>query len=473
MWGSGTGNIERRRLWDRMRGVVNVSGGTASDAPGCSRMPSNNGRLNPYVDTNNKRSPWSWTRHVVNTATRLGTTGRDPHCTSRAVNGTSSSFQSSAPFQAFAPNERQQSTKQWTHTSRAVHNMTLTLTDSQVSNALAGAGAGAVAATIVCPLDVLKTRLQVSTLKTAGDAYVSTFSSLQKIVKVEGLVGLYRGLTPTIVALLPNWAVYFTAYETLKRMTAPDPVIIDTNSTTIPPPCESELSKSLRHMTSAAGAGAATVFVTNPLWVVKTRLQVQHSEALRGSMPNRLKYNGTLDALRRVVMEEGIRGVYSGLAPSLVGIAHVVIQFPVYERLKLEIARYPDGLFSSRGEGSTSSPTDTPQQPRSVHSLTPLELACASAVAKMVASSVTYPHEVIRSHMHVQGLGPFGGVLQLIKKIHTDGGGWRAFYRGVGTNLVRTTPAAAITFTSYELISRQLQKIGQQVREDREEQYRQ
>ena len=172
-------------------------------------------------------------------------------------------------------------------------------------------------------------------------------------------------------------------------------------------------------------------------------------------------------------MEEGIRGVYSGLAPSLVGIAHVVIQFPVYERLKLEIARYPDGLFSSRGEGSTSSPTDTPQQPRSVHSLTPVELACASAVAKMVASSVTYPHEVIRSHMHVQGLGPFGGVLQLIKKIHTDGGGWRAFYRGVGTNLVRTTPAAAITFTSYELISRQLQKIGQQVREDREEQYRQ
>jgi solute carrier family 25 folate transporter 32 len=91
------------------------------------------------------------------------------------------------------------------------------VTDPQVSNALAGAGAGAVAATIVCPLDVLKTRLQVSTTRAGGDAYVSTFQSLRSIVQLEGFIGLYRGLTPTIAALLPNWAVYFTAYEFLKR----------------------------------------------------------------------------------------------------------------------------------------------------------------------------------------------------------------------------------------------------------------
>ena len=310
-----------------------------------------------------------------------------------------------------------------------LHDAVYALTDPQVSHALAGSGAGAIAATIVCPLDVLKTRLQVSTLRVGGDAYASTLQSLSAIVRTEGLVGLYRGLTPTIVALLPNWAVYFTVYEGLKEFMEPRGAY----------PQTSWSSPHLRHMVSAAGAGVATVLVTNPLWVVKTRLQVQHSEALRASMPTRVPYSGAFSALGRVALEEGARGLYSGLAPSLAGISHVVIQFPVYEQLKLELA-------SRRGKATGD--------------LTPTELVVASAVAKMVASSVTYPHEVIRSHMHVQGLGPFEGLFGLIGRIYKDGGGWRAFYRGVGTNLVRTTPAAAITFTSYELISRQLRDIG-------------
>jgi len=62
------------------------------------------------------------------------------------------------------------------------------------------------------------------------------------------------------------------------------------------------------------------------------------------------------------------------------------------------------------------------------------------------------------------GVGPFGGVFPLVKKIYKDGGGLKAFYRGVGTNLVRTTPAAAITFTAYELINWQLIPLGLQLR---------
>ena len=397
-------------------------------------------------------SAWTWTRRVATVARdRVSATPTTSSAASTAAS-TPSRRATAASFRAHAPSERPASTRtarDWVRSSRVARDAARALTDPQVSNALAGAGAGAVAATIVCPLDVLKTRLQVSTLRAGGDAYVSTVQSLRSIVRLEGAVGLYRGLTPTVAALLPNWAVYFTAYEFLK-----------TRGPSAAP--ESEFAASLRHMTSAAGAGAATVLVTNPLWVVKTRLQVQHSRALRGSMPTRVVYAGTLDALRRVATEEGARGLYSGLAPSLAGIAHVVIQFPVYERLKLELAR-GDVFGIRRAEAATGDAS------RDVGDLTGLELACASAVAKMVASSVTYPHEVIRSHMHVQGFGPFGGVLSLTKKIHAEGGGWRAFYRGVGTNLVRTTPAAAITFTSYELISRQFQELGRAVREEEDE----
>ncbi|KAL0430171.1 UNVERIFIED_CONTAM: Nicotinamide adenine dinucleotide transporter 2, mitochondrial [Sesamum radiatum] len=296
-----------------------------------------------------------------------------------------------------------------------------------VYDASAGAAAGAIAATFVCPLDVIKTRFQVHGLPEmhpSGRRGSVILVSLQNVVRNEGLKGLYRGLTPTLAALLPNWAVYFTVYGHLKELLhsyegGKGQLTIASN------------------MIAAAGAGAATAIATNPLWVVKTRLQTQ------GMRQDVVPYKNIFSALRRIAHEEGFRGWYSGLLPSLAGISHVAIQFPAYERIKFYLAKRDN---------------------KSSNELSPWEVAVASSFSKLVASVSTYPHEVVRSRLQEQGQVrnselQYTGVIDCIKKVFQKEG-IPGFYRGCATNLLRTTPSAVITFTSYEMIHRFLLHVS-------------
>ncbi|GER43871.1 mitochondrial carrier protein [Striga asiatica] len=335
-----------------------------------------------------------------------------------------------------------------------------------VFDASAGAAAGAIAATFVCPLDVIKTRLQVHGLpemNASGPRGSVILVSLQNIVRNEGMKGLYRGLTPTLTALLPNWAnivkvlacdiqrdfksfafpldkemVYFTVYGHLKellhsygRFHNPQ------NAFSLKFEGRKDQLTIASNMIAAAGAGAATSITTNPLWVVKTRLQTQGMR--QGVVP----YKNIFSALRRIAHEEGFRGWYSGLLPSLAGISHVAIQFPAYERIKFYLAK---------------------QKNKSCDELNSWEVAIASSVSKVVASVSTYPHEVIRSRLQEQGQvrnteQQYEGVIDCIKKLLRKEG-IPGFYRGCATNLLRTTPSAVITFTSYEMIHKFLLRVS-------------
>ncbi|KAL6071320.1 Nicotinamide adenine dinucleotide transporter 2, mitochondrial, variant 2 [Balamuthia mandrillaris] len=286
-----------------------------------------------------------------------------------------------------------------------------------LTHVMSGAVAGAAATIITCPLDVIKTRLQVQRASaTMGPAFngVSTFSgTLRATWHREGLRGFYHGAGTTMLALVPNWAIYFATYSESKRLLT-EGFGYEENAKT--------------HMISAVMAGITTDIFVNPLWLIKTRLQTQE-------MRGRIIYRGIWHAFRKIVRGEGVLALWHGLSPQIVGVLHVAVQFPLYEKLKLY-------LRQRKGE----------------EELNWLELVAASSGAKVVASVAAYPHEVVRArfqHQHHTDHDKYHSLRDVIARIPKEEG-WLSFYRGMGTNLLRVLPSCAVTFTVYELVQRHL-----------------
>ncbi|KAI9443297.1 mitochondrial NAD transporter [Lactarius indigo] len=291
---------------------------------------------------------------------------------------------------------------------------------------IAGAGGGLAASIATCPLDVVKTKLQAQRATLGQADYLGISATFRDIVRHDGFRGLYRGLGPTILGYLPTWAIYFAVYDGIKTLFGEAPLGLN-----------APITKSERLYPAPSAKGYQPIvrehpctICTNPFWVIKTRFMTQSR--------NETRYRHTLDAALTIYRSEGIRAFYRGLLPSLLGITHVAVQFPLYEKLKIQ--------------------RHSPDRPLAAHNI----LFC-SAVAKMTASLATYPHEVVRTRLQTQRrllLQPGAprkrsGIVRTTTKI-LQFEGWRGLYKGLSVNLIRTVPNSAVTMLTYELLMREL-----------------
>ncbi|KAJ8903386.1 hypothetical protein NDN08_004494 [Rhodosorus marinus] len=266
------------------------------------------------------------------------------------------------------------------------------------TNLAAGGFAGFANTLLFYPLDVVKTRMQVEEV---------TRTSLLTILRKGGL---FRGLSVSMLAFVPNWALYWITYEELKVVAGK--------------------STPLVHMTSAVSAGVVTALATSPLWVIKTRMQVE--PATPGSKP---EYSTIGQSLKKVVGDEGFFALYKGLFPTLIGLLHVAVQFPLYESIRSRLDETPTGSINT--------------------------IIIASSVSKVVASLVGYPHEVVRSRLQNERMrvsfrhNEVRRATKMVKKMVRNEG-FAVFYRGLGPNLLKTVPSTVITFTAYELAKQKL-----------------
>ncbi|WWC92348.1 uncharacterized protein L201_007303 [Kwoniella dendrophila CBS 6074] len=235
----------------------------------------------------------------------------------------------------------------------------------QFHSMVAGAGAGLVASITTCPLDVVKTRLQAQHISKGSKGYESVSVIISKIWKSSGFKGFYRGLGPTVAGYLPTWGIYFTVYDLVKDKAG--------NWNNEHGPLQGNTA--IVHIFAAMTAGATGTIMTNPLWVVKTRFMAQ-----AGTTDPSSRYRTTIGAIASIYRTEGFRAFYKGLLPSLMGVSHVAVQFPLYEKAK---------SWADNGDGDHSS-------------LPPTTILACSAFSKMIASICTYPHEVLRTRLQIR-----------------------------------------------------------------------
>ncbi len=302
---------------------------------------------------------------------------------------------------------------------------------------ICGAGAGFASGIVTCPLDVIKTKLQAQggfsrnnkgSQSQTTQLYRGMVGSARVIWREEGLRGMYRGLGPMLLGYLPTWAVYLTVYENTREYWY-----------------ERCGSWWVARCYASLTAGACSTILTNPIWVIKTRLMSQSTKAASDGMRAPYYYTSTMDAARKMYQHEGMRSFYSGLTPALLGLTHVAVQFPLYEYFKMKFTGYGIGKHPPQDSGANW-----------------VGISAATFLSKVCASTATYPHEVLRTRLQTQqrrtGMSTsdgmaikarYTGILHMCKVILKEEG-WRAFYAGIGTNLIRAVPAAMTTMLTYE-----------------------
>lgn len=228
----------------------------------------------------------------------------------------------------------------------------------------------------------------------------------------------------------------------------------------------------MEHLLAATESGVVTAIMTNPIWVIKTRMfttPTPTKNAVRPGVtgtsgavgnpsiagtPHMLgrhdapahSYHGLWHGLRSTMQTEGIVGLYRGVGMAVLGVSNGAIQFMAYEQLKQWRSAMILRRQGDRRGGFSESDLDSVK-------LSNTDYTVISGAAKLFAIILTYPYQVIRAR--VQNLSTaheYPNAWICIAKTYRNEG-FHAFYRGFTTNALRILPGTCVTFVAYENVS--------------------
>ncbi|GAA5862906.1 hypothetical protein JCM1840_002322 [Sporobolomyces johnsonii] len=272
-----------------------------------------------------------------------------------------------------------------------------------------GGIAGALGATAVYPIDLTKTRMQNQRSKVVGELlYKNSIDCVKKVYKNEGMLGFYRGLPPQLIGVAPEKAIKLTVNDLVREYAT-----------------DKETGRIKLGWELAAGglAGGCQVVFTNPLEIVKIRLQMQGENA---------KAVGAVrQGALHIVKQLGLLGLYKGATACLArDVPFSAIYFPAYAHLKKDVYHEGrDGKVLSYGEA-----------------------LAAAAIAGMPAAYLTTPADVIKTRLQTEarkGESTYKGVVDAFRKILSEEGP-RALFKGGPARVLRSSPQFGVTLVAYE-----------------------
>ncbi|GAA5879393.1 hypothetical protein JCM16303_003187 [Sporobolomyces ruberrimus] len=302
--------------------------------------------------------------------------------------------------------------------------MAIGLSDS-ATHAVSGAAGGCIAMAITYPLINLSTRSQVAA-KTEKEG---SRAAALRIIKRDGLVGLYDGLSSSLVGIAVTNGIYYLFFEEARA------VVLKSRQGG-----RATLS-TLESILVSAFAGAATSIISNPIWVINTRQTVRTSVAPSSSLatPSSKVVEKRLSMWQTILhiwRTDGPSAFFSGLGPALILVSNPILQFTLFEQLKNFLLRRRQ-LRLSKSHASAPPLTD-------------LDFFLLGAITKLFATGTTYPYLTVKARLQA-GSKSYTSTLDGLQKIIKDEG-VSGLYRGIAPKLTQSVATAAILFLAKEKI---------------------
>ncbi|XP_058988234.1 mitochondrial coenzyme A transporter SLC25A42 [Musca domestica] len=288
--------------------------------------------------------------------------------------------------------------------------------DAVIMSLTAGAAAGALAKTVIAPLDRTKINFQIN--KSVRYSLNGAILFLKQTYAKEGVLALWRGNSATMARIVPYAAIQFTAHEQWRKILSVDKDGTDTKA---------------RRFIAGSLAGITSQSLTYPLDLARARMAVTD------------KYTG-YKTLRQVFVkiwiEEGPRTLYRGYWATVLGvIPYAGTSFFTYETLKRE---YTEMTGNSK-----------------LNTLTSLAFGAAAGA---VGQTSSYPLDIVRRRMQTMGVTKDGhnkypSIFVTLKTIYREEGIKNGFYKGLSMNWIKGPIAVGISFSTYDFIKELLRDL--------------